>query len=332
MLKDIRQRSKANTDLRIDKAQEQLRSDHIKLLHSLAATTKERDSLRAKVDKFEKYVDVELVDRLEELSTERLYLLEQMEELTAAEDGAVATAPAADADEVAVLRAPAAQVEELTAVVERLGREKASLESSKKTMEFKHRGAAAKVGGLEASLLMTVCDVQSHELRWQSACRTRAIFEAGRESDRQRVEHMEDQCSLLERHNARLAVRVQDLEMEVAEQVSAATEGMYAETDRAAVVGARGVSVEVQTEAVVAPRGLAIALQTPSEWDEAAELDVPSTAFVTTAPAATPALPPPAQAGESKVAAGDFHAFIKLKEENRRLRIQLADTTARAKS
>jgi hypothetical protein len=30
--------------------------------------------------------------------------------------------------------------------------------------------------------------------------------------------------------------------------------------------------------------------------------------------------------------ADDFHAFVKLKEENRRLRIQLADTTARPKS
>jgi hypothetical protein len=328
MLKDIRQRSKANTDLRIDKAQEQLRSDHIKLLHSLAATTKERDSLRAKVDKFEKYVDIKLVDRLEELSTERLYLMEQVEELTAAADTAAATAPAEDADEVAVLRARASQVEDLTAAVERLGREKTYLESSKKTMEFKHKGVAAKVNGLEASLLMTACDVQSHELRWQRACRTRAIFDAGRESDRQRVEYMEDQCLLLERHKARLVVRVQDLEMEVAEQASAAMEGMYAETDGAAV--AHGVSVKVQTEDVVAPCGVAIALQTPSEWDEAAEPDQPSTAFVTAAPAA--ALPPPANTSESKMKADDFHAFIKLKEENRRLRIQLADTTARPKS
>jgi len=274
------------------------------------------------VDKFERYQDVVLVDKLEELVQERNYLRERVDELEkAAEDAATTQAEAEEAARDASSSATTGASAELRARVEALTRENAQLGAAKKTLEFKHKSLTQNVAGMRSSAEMLTCDVQSHELRWARACRTRAIFEAGRESDRQRVEEAQDKAAALERDRARLMVRVQDLEIEVAEHVQANQDAAYRMEEPTGCV----LSAEAGTQTVRAPAVSHVDVQTDPEEPEGASFA--STAFVTAAPTAPTTPAAVIRRGDSKMSTDDFHAFIKLKEENRRLRVQLAETT-----
>ncbi len=317
---------------------EQLRSDHIQLLSTLASVTKERDSLRNRVSKLEAIVDVDVANLVASLKDERNTLLKQVEEHEQTQN---------------TLQELIKEIEDLKESRIKFMNEKQRVVDEKANLQRKIEKLLNRINLIENRELMLQNDLESNYIHYET------ILDIQRQQNNniRKDNKVHDDIELLKSKmyeldtnlisvtskKAQMQIYIHNLENELSnihlikEKEKEQQQQEEDHVDKGWNSKSNMSDAATQTLVLKRPPKCmnnssqtdpfdAVILKTDKNSDDCDNEDIIDNNSFMTAPISVPK-----EKNKSKNDKDNFHAFIKLKEENRRLRIQLAESTTMMK-